>query len=98
MARGYTLLARNYAIRGAEVDIIAKEGETIAFVEVRHRKSMHYGAPRESVTLSKQRRICMAAMQWLQVNGLQDAPIRFDIIESTPQGLALLRAAFEFIA
>ena len=94
--QGYTILARNYTVRGAEVDLIAREGDTIAFVEVKHRKSSEFGAPREAVTHAKRKRICAAALRWLQENNLPEAAVRFDIVESTPQGLALLRAAFDY--
>lgn len=94
--QGFTILARNYTIRGAEVDIIAREAETIVFVEVKQRKSSRYAAPRESVTLAKQRRISRAALVWLQREGLGDAPVRFDIVEVLPDGIALLRGAFFF--
>lgn len=94
---GYVLIARNYAIRGAEVDIIAREGDCVAFVEVKARASVRYGAPRESVTRAKRRRIGQAAMRWLQENGLQDANVRFDVVECLPEGMALLRGAFDFL-
>jgi len=95
-SRGYILLQRNYAIYGAEVDIIAADRGYIAFVEVRYRASLHPLSPRESVTTAKRRRICAAALVWLQQNGLQDANVRFDIVEVSPLGITLLRAAFLF--
>lgn len=91
---GLVLLARNYAIRGAEVDIIAREGDCVVFVEVKYRASARYAAPRESVTPAKQRRVCMAAMRYLQETGLSEAAVRFDVIEITPEGLTHLRGAF----
>lgn len=93
---GFHILARNFAIRGAEVDIIAKEGDTIAFMEVKSRKSARFAAPRESVTPAKRRRICRAALCFLKERGLSDAPVRFDIVEVLPEGTALLRGAFDF--
>jgi putative endonuclease len=97
-SRGFEILCRNYTIRGAEVDIIAKEGDFIVFVEVKHRKSSQYALPRESVTLSKQRRICMAALRGLQENELPEANVRFDVVESGPSGITLLRGAFAYTA
>ena len=94
--RGYLILRRNYTVRGAEVDIIAKDGETYVFVEVKSLSSLAHGAPRERVTAEKQRRICHAALRFLQTYQLQDCPVRFDIVEITPQGPALLRGAFDF--
>lgn len=95
LEQGYTLLARNYTIRGAEVDIIAKDGDFVVFVEVKSRKSAQYAMPRESVTAAKQRRICTAALRYVQENGLFEAAIRFDVIEVTPGGIVHLRGAFD---
>lgn len=97
-AMGYTVLERNYAIRGGEIDIIAREGGVIAFVEVKARSSLRHGAPRESVTPRKQRRICLTALAWMQAAGQPDAIVRFDIVEITPQGPVLLRDAFAYQA
>ncbi len=92
---GFAILARNYAVRGGEIDLIAREGDTIAFVEVKARKSLKTTAPREHVTPAKRNRIIMAAQMWLQREGLGDSPVRFDIVEITPLGPVLLRAAYD---
>jgi len=95
-SHGFTILQRNYAIYGAEIDIIAVEGGCLAFVEVRYRASPLPVTPRESVTVAKRRRICRAALSWMQENGLPEANVRFDIVEVSPLGIALLKAAFPF--
>lgn len=97
-AQGMTILARNYAVRGAEIDVIAREGECIVFVEVKASSSeeMPHGAPRERVTPAKRRRICRAALRYLQENGLGDAAVRFDVAEVTPAGIAHIKAAFDY--
>ena len=95
-SRGYIILQRNYAIRGAEIDIVAADEGCVAFVEVRHRASLRPVTPRESITKPKRRRICEAALCWLVENGVPDANVRFDIVESTPLGITLLKAAFLF--
>lgn len=94
-ANGFEVLQTNYAIRGAEIDIIAREGDCVVFVEVKHRRDADRLRPREAVTPAKQRRIILAAMRWLQAREMQSANIRFDVMESTPQGIVLLRGAFE---
>lgn len=96
-SRGLVILCTNYVVRGAEIDIIAKEDDCIVFVEVKWRASYRYYAPRESVTAAKQKRICMAALCWLQENSLQEANVRFDIIEGSPLGMIWLRAAFSYV-
>lgn len=95
--QGFSILARNYTVRGAEVDIIAREGDYLAFVEVKYRKDAAAIAPREAVTPAKQRRLCMAALRWMQENGMGDAPARFDVVEVTSSGITLLRGAFSYI-
>jgi putative endonuclease len=94
-ARGFVILARNYAVRGGELDIIARENDCIAFVEVKYRKTARYACPRESVTRTKQRRIALAAERWLQEQCLWDANIRFDIAEVLGGTVTLLRNAFD---
>ena len=97
-SRGAEILCRNYAVRGAEIDIIAREGMCIIFAEVKAsaNESAAHGAPRERVTQAKQRRICRAALRYLQENGLGEAPVRFDVLEVTPSGVTHLKAAFEY--
>lgn len=93
---GFRILQQNYAIRGGELDIIAMDGCDVVFVEVKYRASFLYGMPRENVTVAKQRRICKTALSWLQENELSEANVRFDIVEISPQGIVLLKAAFPF--
>lgn len=95
-AQGYRILARNYTIRGAEIDLIAEAEGTIAFVEVKYRKTTQNMLPREAVTHQKRRRISMGALQWLQTQNLPDARVRFDVVEVTPQGVTHLPAAFDY--
>ena len=59
---GYKILGRNFRCRQGEIDIIAKKGEFVAFVEVKQRKNADFGQAREFVTVSKQRRVIAAAL------------------------------------
>ena len=79
--QGYTLLARNWRCPAGEVDIVAREGETLAFVEVRTRRAgSRLGTPEESVTLRKQARMVEVAQTYLQEAGLDDAAWRIDVV------------------
>lgn len=78
--RKYAILGRNFRIRGGEVDIVARDGRTIVFVEVKARRGSSYGAPQEAVTPFKQRQIARAAMTWLVKNHQTAAAARFDVI------------------
>lgn len=99
-AQGYVILRRNYAARGGEIDLIAREGDFLCFVEVKSSRgdSLAHGAPRERVTPQKQRRICQTALRYLQREGLGEANIRFDVVEITPRRATLLRGAFAYLA
>ena len=93
-ARGVRILERNYRSREAEVDIIGAEGGTILFVEVKRRTSLRYGRPAEAVTPVKRARILNTAALYLQEKGLDDAPVRFDVIEVLPEGIHHIEGAF----
>ena len=77
---GLRIVERNFRCKGGEIDIIAKDGKTLVFVEVKSRKTLSYGVPQLAVTPFKQRQISKAALTWLAKNRQQDAPARFDVI------------------
>lgn len=65
-ARLYTILRRNYRVQGGEIDIVARRGRTVAFVEVKARRALEDAAI--AITQQKQRRISRAASRWLATN------------------------------
>lgn len=77
---GYRILERNYSCRGGEIDIIAKKGNFIVFVEVKLRKNSEFAEAREFVTYAKQRRILAAAQLYLAGHDWDMQP-RFDVVE-----------------
>lgn len=81
---GYKVLYRNFrAPKGGEVDLVCRDKtcDTLAFVEVKTRRSLAYGAPSEAVTVAKQRLIVRGALAWLQLLHHPDVVCRFDIVE-----------------
>lgn len=80
--KGYSITARNYCIRGGELDIIAENGEYIVFVEVKARKPHSMVSGIEAVTDAKKRRIITTAAAYSYKNPLVKQP-RFDIAEVT---------------
>jgi putative endonuclease len=78
--RGYVILARRYRRRGGELDIIARDGRTIVFVEVKSRVSHDFGDPVESVTGLKRHRMARVALDYMARNGLFECPCRFDVV------------------
>jgi len=78
--KGYSIVYRNYHGRRGEIDLIALDGETLAFVEVRMRRQDDVVSPLESVTPTKQRRMVMAARRFLAERRVEDRDCRFDVI------------------
>ena len=85
-ARGYTLLAQNYHSRHGEVDLILKTGDTLVFCEVKTRGPRAWERPAAWVNAKKQRRVILAALAWLQAQGLAEAFMRFDVAEVLMDG------------
>ena len=79
-AKGYRILARNWRTQEGEVDLVAQDGETIVFVEVKTRTSKEFGWPEESITLTKRRRLQRSAMAYLSDQDLIDILWRIDVI------------------
>lgn len=77
---GYRILERNYRCRYGEVDLIARDGDTIVFVEVKTRGSDRFGPPQQSVDLRKQRHIISVSNTYLAHYNLTDRPVRFDVV------------------
>ena len=84
--RGYRIVEKNFSCRSGEIDLIARRGRYIVFVEVKLRKNAELAAAREFVTAAKQQRIRTAASLWLSQHETALQP-RFDVIEIyAPQG------------
>ena len=93
--RGYQVLDMNYRRGPGEIDVIARKGDTVAFVEVKRRGSNRYGRPAEAVDRQKQSHILRTAQLYLQENRLTDVPVRFDVIEVLPGQIRHIENAFD---
>jgi putative endonuclease len=78
--RGYAVLARRYRRPGGELDIVARDGQTVVFIEVKTRDGRAFGGAAEAVTGFKQRRMMQIAMDYLVRHRLTNAPCRFDVV------------------
>ena len=78
--RGYAILARRYRTRYGEIDIVARDADTIVFVEVKARAGREFGEGAEAVTWWKQRRVTRMALDFLARYRLLDKPCRFDVV------------------
>ena len=77
---GYKIIHRNWRCRWGEIDIIAKDGETLVFVEVKTAKSDKFGSPLDWVDGRKQEHLTKSALQYLMDEVGEDVPVRFDVI------------------
>ena len=78
--RGYAILATRFRTRFGEIDIVAEDGPTLVFVEVKARRSARCGDAAEAVSRSKQRRIAAMALDYLAWTGRLEDPCRFDVV------------------
>jgi len=78
--RGYVILARRYRTRRGEIDVVARDGDTTVFVEVKARVTAECGTAAEAVTAAKQRRLASMAVDFLARKRLMDRPCRFDVV------------------
>lgn len=76
--RGLRILARNFRIRGGEIDLVCRDGRTLVFVEVRLRSRSDFGGAAASIGAAKRRRLVLAARHYLAGHG--DADCRFDCV------------------
>jgi putative endonuclease len=97
--RGYAIIARRYRVRGGELDVIARDGETMVFVEVKTRVGRMYGEAAEAVTSRKQLRMTRLAEAYLLRHHLADCPCRFDVVsihvESGGARVEVIQNAFD---
>ena len=98
--RGYTLIARRYRTRFGEIDIIARDGDTIVFVEVKARSSSDFGAPAEAVTPRKRHTVSLMASEYLLRRREMTVPCRFDVVavmtgEGRPPVVEVFPGAFD---
>ena len=84
-SRGLVVEARNYRTRFGEIDLVARDGVEVVFVEVRTKRSAAFGTPEESLTPRKQARLVKAALEYLAEHGGADASWRVDLVAITLQ-------------
>jgi putative endonuclease len=97
--QGYKILEQNYSNRLGEIDIIAKDRKTLVFVEVKARRSPHFGNPKWALTSKKKRKISMVALYYLKTTRQSGIKARFDVVAMTSANdnpkIELIKNAFE---
>ncbi len=96
---GYKILEKNFKNSLGEIDIIAMDGNSIVFVEVKTRSTIAFGSPKSAVNKRKRRKISMTAVAYLKNSGNTNAKARFDVVAISPlKGIELLKNAFDMEA
>jgi len=96
LKQNFIILAKNYRSRFGEIDIIAKKNCDIIFCEVKTRTNLSHGAPSESVSLTKQKKIKLSALDYISKYQIINSNFRFDIIEIVRDKINHIISAFEF--
>lgn len=91
---GCEILVYNYRCKAGEIDIVAKDGDTIVFCEVKYRSDRRKGSPLDAVDERKQRTIYRCAMFYLMEHRLQEVPCRFDVIGIEGTAVTHIKDAF----
>jgi putative endonuclease len=92
--RGYQIVERNYRCKLGEIDIVAREGDALVFVEVRSRTDAAHGTALDTVTPAKQRRIARVAEHYLAARRPSFRACRFDVVGITGGELTIVQDAF----
>ena len=97
--KGYRILEKNYVCKMGEMDIIAREKDTLAFIEVKTRTSTTFGPPQLAVNLTKQMQLSKVALYFLKEKKLEDVKARFDVVaillRPTGEEIELIKDAFD---
>ena len=92
---GMKLLGRNFHFGREEIDLIARDGDTTVFIEVKYRYDTRRGLPQEAVTKTKQRSIVRAAVYYMKLNGLLNSRVRFDAAAVLGDEITYIKNAFD---
>jgi len=85
-ANGFEIIDTNFRCRSGEIDIIALDGDYMAFIEVKYRRSLAHGYPREAVGYYKQKHIRRVAQYYIMKNRVRNQDFRFDVLEIIDTG------------
>ena len=95
--QGFKILEQNYRCKIGEVDIVARDGEYLVFVEVKYRKTAAHGLPQESVNFPKQKKISATAGYYLMThNQCENVSVRFDVVSVLGEKVTLIKNAFPY--
>jgi putative endonuclease len=91
----YEILEMNFRCRIGEIDIIAKDGSTLCFIEVKYRKDDSFGMPQEAVDIKKQKKILLVSAYYRTLHNIRsDYQIRFDVVAILGNRIKIIKNAF----
>lgn len=91
---GYELITTNYRCPLGEIDLVAKDGAVLVFIEVKYRKTLYAGSPFEAVNAKKQQTIRRVAQWYLTEHKLDDVSVRFDVAGILGNEIKVIKDAF----
>ena len=95
-AQGYRVLTTNFYCNAGEIDIIAKDGDYLCFIEVKYRSNISSGYPEEAVDPRKAGRIARSALYYMNMAGYaEDTPCRFDVVSMLEDEIYIIKNAFD---
>ena len=96
---GYRIIESNFRCRYGEIDIIAQDGKTVAFIEVKTKTSNRFGSPTQAIDSRKQRQVSKTALAYISQKRLTNYSARFDVVGINIKGsnseIELIKNAFE---
>jgi putative endonuclease len=96
---GYKCIARNYRCPVGEVDLIAKDGDSLVFIEIKTRRGRSLGYAKEAVNQRKRRQLSKVALAFMKTNGCSETRARFDVVvinlDGGSQEIEVVRNAFD---
>ena len=95
--KGYEILEFNFRCKSGEIDIVARHEDYLVFVEVKYRDNTRKGYPLEAISVQKQRTISKCAMYYIMKYGLDNFPVRFDVVGILKNEIQLIQNAFDFV-
>jgi len=100
--QGYRIIKRNYRCRAGEIDIVVEEGSSLVFVEVKSRRSTHFGLPEEAISYEKRRHLTRVALGYLTHHRIKETKCRFDVVsvlmnDHGVKEIRLIKNAFEAV-
>ena len=94
--QGYRIVERNFRCRSGEIDIVAREGAYLVFIEVKYRKNKQCGGSLYAVPRAKQQKICYAARHYIAKHSIPlNHPMRFDVLAIDGEEIMHIQNAFE---